>query len=188
MWYMHDSAPAHSSRVLWDVLSNTYLDRRIGTGGPIAWPPRSPYLNPLDFCLWGHLKILVYAAPVDNEEALHNRILDACQTVHNYPGIFEGMRRSMMRRIEAFIKSHGGRFSTFYKCTLSAVTHKLNVSGYMSIWTFFLIEGLTERCEQTLGTSFTDTHTCKKVNFLCLINYVLCHEDILGADVLYIAP
>jgi hypothetical protein len=48
------------------------------------------------------------------------------------------MRRSMMRSIEACIKAHGGRFSTFHKCTLSAITHKLNVSGYISIWTFFL--------------------------------------------------
>jgi hypothetical protein len=29
---------------------------------------------------------LVYAAPVDNEEALHHRIVDACQTICNYPG------------------------------------------------------------------------------------------------------
>jgi hypothetical protein len=34
---------------------------------------------------------LVYAAPVDNEEALHYRIVDACQTIRNYPGIFERM-------------------------------------------------------------------------------------------------
>jgi hypothetical protein len=29
--------------------------------------------------------------------------------------------------------------STYYKCPLSAITHKLNVSGHMSIWTVFLI-------------------------------------------------
>jgi hypothetical protein len=28
--------------------------------------------------------------------------------------------------------------STYYKCTLSALIHKLNVSGHMLIWTFFL--------------------------------------------------
>jgi hypothetical protein len=27
--------------------------------------------------------------------------------------------------------------STYYNCTLSAITHKLNVSGHMLIWTFF---------------------------------------------------
>jgi hypothetical protein len=51
----------------------------------------------------GTPKTPVYAAPVDNEEALHHRIVDACQTIRNYPGIFGRMRRSMMRRVEACI-------------------------------------------------------------------------------------
>jgi hypothetical protein len=54
VWYMHDGAPAHFSRVMHDVVSNTSHDRRIGRGGPTAWPPLSPDLNPLDFYLWGH--------------------------------------------------------------------------------------------------------------------------------------
>jgi hypothetical protein len=53
----------------------------IMTDGPTAWPPRSPDFSPLDFYLWGHLKILVYAAHFDNEEALHHRIVDACQII-----------------------------------------------------------------------------------------------------------
>jgi hypothetical protein len=51
---------------------------------------------------------LVCAAPVDNEKALRHRIVDACQTISNYSGIFERMRRSMMRRVVASIQSHGG--------------------------------------------------------------------------------
>jgi hypothetical protein len=46
-------------------------------------------------------KTLVYAAPVDNEEALHHRVVDACQTVRNYSDIFERMPRSMMTLVEA---------------------------------------------------------------------------------------
>jgi hypothetical protein len=52
----------------------------------------------------------VNAAPVDNEEALQHRIVDACQTTRNYPGIFERMRRSMMRRVEARTENHGEHF------------------------------------------------------------------------------
>jgi hypothetical protein len=63
-----------------------------------------------DIYLWRHVKTLAYAAPVDNEEALHLRIVDACQTIRNYPGIFERMRWSIMRRVEACTKSHGGYF------------------------------------------------------------------------------
>jgi hypothetical protein len=58
----------------------------------------------------GHLKILVYAAPVDNEDALYHCIVDACQSIRNYPDIFQRMRRSMMRRVEACVESYGGRF------------------------------------------------------------------------------
>jgi hypothetical protein len=65
-------------------------------------------LNPLDVCLWGHLKTLMYAAPVDNEDSLHHGIVDVCQTIRNYPGIFERLRRSTMRRVEACIESHVG--------------------------------------------------------------------------------
>jgi hypothetical protein len=34
-----------------------------------------------EFLPVGHLKTLVYAAPVANEEALHHHILDACHTI-----------------------------------------------------------------------------------------------------------
>jgi hypothetical protein len=107
---MHDGVPAHFSRAVRDVLNNTYHDRWIGRGEPTAWPPRSPDLNPLDFYLWGHLKTIVYATLVDCEETLHYLILDAPQTIRNYLGIFERMRRSIMRRVEACIESHGEHF------------------------------------------------------------------------------
>jgi hypothetical protein len=60
-----DSTVVHFSRAGRDVLSDTYHDRWAGTGGPSAWLPSSPDLNPLDFFLWGHLNTFVYAAPVD---------------------------------------------------------------------------------------------------------------------------
>jgi hypothetical protein len=53
----------------------------------------------------------------------------------NYPGIFERMRQSMMRRFEMCIESHWHHLSTYCKYTLSAVTHKLNVTGHVWVWT-----------------------------------------------------
>jgi hypothetical protein len=35
IWYMHDGAPAHFSRLSEIVLNNTYQDRWIGRGGPL---------------------------------------------------------------------------------------------------------------------------------------------------------
>ncbi|KAJ4436304.1 hypothetical protein ANN_18935 [Periplaneta americana] len=62
--FLHDGAPAHFSRTARRYLDRKFPDRWIGRSGPIAWPPRSPDLNPLDFYLWGHLKSLVYSSPV----------------------------------------------------------------------------------------------------------------------------
>ena len=56
MWFMHDGALAHFSRIAREFLNNNYTNRWIGRRGPIAWPACSPDLNPLDFYLWGHLK------------------------------------------------------------------------------------------------------------------------------------
>jgi hypothetical protein len=39
-----------------NVLSNIYHNGRIGRGGPTAWSPRSPDLNPLDFYVGGATK------------------------------------------------------------------------------------------------------------------------------------
>jgi hypothetical protein len=54
-----------------------------------------------EFLPVGIAKPLVYAAPVDKEEALHHRTVDACQTIRNYSDIFERIWRSTKRRVEA---------------------------------------------------------------------------------------
>jgi hypothetical protein len=57
LYFMDDCAPAHFSLSARRHLNGHYPGRWRGRGEPIAWPPRSPDLNPLDFYLWGHLKI-----------------------------------------------------------------------------------------------------------------------------------
>ena len=48
---MHDGAPPHFSRVARQFLSLHFANKWIGSGSTIAWPARSPDLNPLDFHL-----------------------------------------------------------------------------------------------------------------------------------------
>ncbi|KAJ4449697.1 hypothetical protein ANN_01101, partial [Periplaneta americana] len=108
--FLHDGAPAHFSRT-----ARRYLDRRfpvrwIGRGGPIAWPPRSPDLNPLDFYLWDHLKSLVYSSPVPDLESLRNRIVACSEDIRNTPGVWDHVRRSMRHRCEVCIQAGGGHF------------------------------------------------------------------------------
>jgi hypothetical protein len=128
MWYMHDGAPEHFSHAVRDVLKSTHHDRRIVRVGPTAWPPWSPDMNPLQFYLWERLQPFVYAAPGDNEEALGHHIVDACQTISNYPENTEWMGRSVMRRTEACIESHTGYSEHSLQMFSLRYNSKLNVS------------------------------------------------------------
>jgi hypothetical protein len=69
---------AVSGKMLWI----TAHDRCIGRRENIAWPARSSDLNRLDLYLWRHQRI-VQSSPAESNEALHHRIVDACQTNGN---------------------------------------------------------------------------------------------------------
>jgi hypothetical protein len=66
MWFMHDRVSPHSLYIVRQHLNQTFGEQWIGCGGAVNWPARSPDLNPLDFWLWGHLKTLVYSAPIND--------------------------------------------------------------------------------------------------------------------------
>ena len=70
LWFQHDGAPAHYALNVRRFLDQQFPNRWIGHGGAVSWPPRSPDLTPLDFFLWGHMKSLIYATPVESEEDL----------------------------------------------------------------------------------------------------------------------
>ncbi|GBM71890.1 hypothetical protein AVEN_238540-1 [Araneus ventricosus] len=75
------------------------VPRWIGRGGPVAWPPRSPDRNLLDFFFWEKsLKLLVYQTPVDTLEDPTERIVVASADIPSTPGMFERVRRSLVRR------------------------------------------------------------------------------------------
>ncbi|KAJ4425894.1 hypothetical protein ANN_27520 [Periplaneta americana] len=108
--FFHDGAPAHFSRTARRYLDRRFPDRWIGRGGPIAWPPRSPDLNPLDFYLWGHLKSLVYSSSVPDLESLRDRIVACSEDIYNTPGVWDRVCRSMRHRCEVCIQAGGGHF------------------------------------------------------------------------------
>lgn len=113
LWFMHDGAPAHFSIRARSHLDEVYANRWIGRRGPVNWPARSPDLNPLDFCIWGYLKSLVYSSPVENIDDLRNRIIAGCATIRNSPQIFQRIRNSMRKRVDACIEAEGNHFQHF---------------------------------------------------------------------------
>jgi hypothetical protein len=85
----------------------------------------------------GTPKKSVYAAPVDEEEALHHRIVDVCRTVRNR--IFEWMRRSAMRRVEACIEFHGGHFEHLLQTHFFSYNSQIKYfRTHVNMDTFFL--------------------------------------------------
>jgi len=60
IYFQHDGAPSHYTRHVMQYLNDTFPNRWIGRGSTINWPPRSPDLTPLYFCLWGLMKSEVY--------------------------------------------------------------------------------------------------------------------------------
>jgi hypothetical protein len=86
MWFHHDGAAAHFARQVREHLTATYKDRWIERGGPVAWPPRSPDLTPMEFFLCGQIKNSIFTSPVDSEDDLIARIVKAASTITQQPG------------------------------------------------------------------------------------------------------
>lgn len=109
MWFQHDGAPPHNALAVRRLLDRRYPGRWIGRGGPVAWPPRSPDLNPLDYFLWGHLKGKVYTAEeINTQEELQARIAAAIRTI--IPDMVERAVANLVRRAQCCIEVGGGHF------------------------------------------------------------------------------
>ena len=110
MYFQHDGAPPHYTRHVREYLNEFFPNRWLGRGGPVAWPPRSPDLTPLDYYLWGHMKTLVYETKVDSREALRDRIFAAAEHIRNHPGNIASATQSLLMRAENCIAAGGGHF------------------------------------------------------------------------------
>lgn len=107
-WFQLDGCPAHFHLNVRNWLNNNFPNRWIGRGGPVAWPPRSPDITPLDFFVWGFLKEQVYATPVETREQLIDRIRNACDELRN--GNLIDAVQSVRRRSELCVQQNGSHF------------------------------------------------------------------------------
>jgi hypothetical protein len=81
MVFQHDGAPVRYSRLVTHHLNVTFPERWIGPCGHVQWPPRSPDLTPLDFCLWGWIKNEVYKEKVNTREELVPRTMNSAALI-----------------------------------------------------------------------------------------------------------
>ena len=68
--FQQDSAPAHKAKIV-QTWCKTEIPDFIATED---WPPSSPDLNPLDYCIWGVLEARVNAIRHKNLESLRASI------------------------------------------------------------------------------------------------------------------
>ncbi|KAL7290812.1 hypothetical protein TKK_0015555 [Trichogramma kaykai] len=113
-WWLQDGAPSHGHPAAREALNRTFPNRWIGSGGPVAWPAKSPDLNVCDFDSWADLKRRVHkrGPPTDVDE-LVRFIQEECR---QYPR--DSIRRataSMRRRLLLCLEEDGGHFQQFLK-------------------------------------------------------------------------
>jgi hypothetical protein len=76
----------------------------------MAWPPRSLGLTPIDVFLQAHITTLIYMLPIDSEEDLIARVVEAAATMGQQPGIFEHTRQSQLHRCWVSVEVSGCTF------------------------------------------------------------------------------
>ncbi|GFV70472.1 uncharacterized protein TNCV_4798911 [Trichonephila clavipes] len=103
MWLQHDGAPAHFSADVRSALDTAYPGRWHGLGGLVNWPACSRDLSCLSFFLWGHMKSLVYASPVDSDEVLVARIAVVAGDIRKMLRVFANARQSFRQWYKACI-------------------------------------------------------------------------------------
>ena len=72
------------------------------------WPPRSPDLSPLDFCLWGYLKSKVYSPRPVNLNELQASITREVAQID--PEMVRRAILDMRARAQKCIGANGGQF------------------------------------------------------------------------------
>jgi len=110
MFFQHDGAPPHSSRGVTNFLNYRFPGRWIGRCGPHHWPARSPDLSPLDYCVWGWMKELVYSVKVETRDALLARISDAADHIRNSELKPLRATSAVHNRAAACVAAGGGTF------------------------------------------------------------------------------
>lgn len=108
---MQDGAPPHYLQLVRDTLNNKFPNGWIGRGAPIAWPPRSPDLTPLDFFLWGYVKNIVYAEKIRDLPHLRARIFASIATVT--PEMLHNTWREVEYRFDICRATNGAHIETY---------------------------------------------------------------------------
>lgn len=107
LYFQHDGAPPHFSRAVSAYLNHQFPGHWIGRGGPHPWPPRSPDLSPLDYCIWGWMKDIVYKTKVNSRDELIARIMDSAVQIQGSPEKLRNATKAIHKRAAKCIDNDG---------------------------------------------------------------------------------
>jgi len=96
----------HYTRYVTQHLSDTFPNGGIGHGITISWPPRSPDLTPLYFCVWGYMKCELFRRKVDTEDELLDLITDVTARIKES----QDATRPVLTRVPKCIELDSGIF------------------------------------------------------------------------------
>jgi hypothetical protein len=109
MFVQHDRALAHYRRLVTRHLSLTFLEQWIGRGVHVQWPPTSPDLTPLDFCLWGWMKSDASKEKVNPRDELVACIMNSAALLkQECQDDLRRATRAVVKRVEKCIEVDGG--------------------------------------------------------------------------------
>lgn len=114
--YMHDGAPAHITRDVRRCLDDNFhswIGRGEGERKLLAWPPRSPDLNMLDFFLWGVLAHRVHMVEYDSVDELSDAVTRESNQIPEE--MLERVQEHLLKRLRKCIEVNGGLFEHVLK-------------------------------------------------------------------------
>ena len=77
------------------------------------WPPYSPNLNPLDFCVWGQVQDQVRRIQQESIAELQRAVEDVAGTIPEE--MLRDAAQNVRKRAKACIEASGGHFKHFLK-------------------------------------------------------------------------
>ena len=92
-------------------LKQKFNDSWIGRRGSISWAPQSPNLTPMDYFLWGHLKINVYKARVQDINDLKTRIIEEIRAISKET--LHDVFLEVEKRLKFCVEVHGDTFEQY---------------------------------------------------------------------------
>ncbi|GFU57658.1 putative DD41D transposase [Trichonephila clavipes] len=141
LWFQQDGATCHTARVTIDLLKDTFGDRLISRFGPVNWPPRSCDLTPLDYFLWGYVKLLVYADNPQTLDHLEDNIRRVIADIR--PQMLEKVIENWTSRLDYIRASRGSHMpEIIFKISVRKEVNWETLIRKVSTWQFYRKENL----------------------------------------------